>query len=113
MLHAEKILRAFESCPLTDAQRRAVEALLNRPNSTSTELSRVCGWGGRYWNLVFGTMCKQREPLLAPAPCSKIRHGPFYSAILADFNSETWRFTMKPDAAVAFSTLGFRPGLSG
>lgn len=108
MSPSDRIVAAFERRPLTDAERKVVQAVLDYPDSTSTRLSSVCGWGGKKWHQMFGTMCATRGADLWPAPYAETRDAPFYSGILADYEKATSGFTLKPDAVVAFATLGIK-----
>lgn len=108
MTVAERVVRAFTVHPLTETEAKVVQALLDNPSSTSTELSRQLNWGGQIWHEKFGTMCKNREVYLWPAENAKTRNGKFYTGMLADFDEDASRFTMKPDVAAAFAKLGLR-----
>jgi hypothetical protein len=105
-MHAETKILAFQRQPLTYAEATAVRALMNYPNSTSSELSQICGWGGQSWNGCFGKMCKAREETLGPAPPSTKRDTPFYSVLLADYDKETANWSLKPEALDAFIRIG-------
>lgn len=108
-----RVLDAFHRHPITKAERRIVEALLENPGSTSAKLTEACGYkGGSAWHLRFGIMCRDRRMELWPAPPSEVRLADFYSGILADWNDTTKTFTMKPDVARAFALLGIGPVLS-
>lgn len=102
----ERVIRAFTVAPLTETEAKVIQALLDNPGSTSTELSQSLNWGGQIWHEKFGTMCKNREVYLWPAEDATTRNGKFYTGILADFDNETSRFAMKPDVAAAFEQLG-------
>lgn len=108
MTIAERVVRAFTVEPLTVTEAKVVQALLDHPDSTSTELSRYLDWGGQIWHEKFGTMCKKREVYLWPAKDAVTRDGKFYTGILADLDPDGNRFTMKPDVAAAFAQLGVR-----
>ena len=103
---AERVVEAFRAIPPTDTDSKVIWALLENPNSTSTELSQACAWGSMTWQMHFGMMCEKREVYLWPAERFEKRDASFYSGILADFDQETSRFTMKPDVAEAFAALG-------
>lgn len=108
MSPSDRIVAAFERRPFTDAERKVVQAVLDHPDSTSTRLSSVCGWGGKKWHQMFGTMCATRGADLWPAPYAETRDAPFYSGILADFDKATSGFTLKPEAVDAFAKLGLK-----
>lgn len=108
MTLAARVVEAFRKQPPTPTEEKVIRALLDHPASTSTELSRACGWKGQIWHNRFGTMCKNREINLWPAEPSATRDANFYSGILADLNPEGNRFTMKPDVVRAFADLGIR-----
>lgn len=103
---AARVVEAFRKHPPTPTEEKVIRALLDQPGSTSTRLSGVCGWKGQIWHTHFGTMCKNREAYLWPAERFDGRDTSFYSGILADFNRDGARFTMKPDVAAAFAELG-------
>lgn len=102
-----RVVEAFRVDPMTETEAKVIQALLDNPGSTSTELSQVLGWGAQSWHMHFGTMCANRAVYLWPAPKSEIRSADFYSGILADLSSDN-RWTMKPEVEVALSELGLR-----
>jgi len=101
-----RVMEAFHHLPPTRTEEKTILALLDNPGSTSTDLSRACGWKGQIWHTHFGTMCKKREADLWPADPAVTRDGNFYSGILADLNPDGNRFTMKLGVAAAFAELG-------
>ena len=103
---SERVVEAFQTRPATPTEEKAIRALLARPGSTATELSRACGWKGQIWHTRFATMCKNREADLWPVEPAATRDAHYYSGILAEFDPEVSRFTMKPDVAVALVELG-------
>jgi len=102
----ERVTEAFTKRPPTPNEETIIRALLNNPASTSTELSRACGWKGQIWHTHFGTMAKNREPDLWPAEPFTSRDRNFYSGILADLDPAGNRFTLKPEVAAAFAGMG-------
>ncbi|MAF27672.1 MAG: hypothetical protein CL820_10745 [Croceicoccus sp.] len=100
-----RVVEAFTTQPMTETEEKIVRALIENPNSSSTELSRKCGWGGQSWHMHFGTMCFNRAIYLWPAPKSEARETDFYSGILADW-SEDNQWTIKPEVEAAFAELG-------
>lgn len=106
---AERVVRAFTAIPMTDTERKVIQALLDYPGSTSTALSGACGWKGKMWHLRFGTLCKERGPYLWPAPRFESKDAFFYSGTLADTEEPANLFTMKPEVAAAFASMGIRP----
>ena len=57
----------------------------------------------------FGGLCRARDHLLWPAPYEESRCADFYSGILAEFDTETRGFTMKPDAVSGLRRIGLTP----
>lgn len=106
MTVAARVVEAFRKHPPTPTEEKMIRALLDNPHSSSTVLSRACGWDGTAWQLHFGTMCKAREAYLWPAETYGKHETSFYSGILAAFDRDGARFTMKPDVAAAFAELG-------
>ena len=106
---AERVLQAFTREPATDNEAKLIQVLLDNPGSTSAELTEKIGWKAQSWHLHFGTMCANRGVFLGPPPGSSVSSGKFYSGILADFDQNGSLFTMKPDVALAFESIGFRP----
>lgn len=102
-----RVVEAFRVRPMTETEAKIIQVLLDRPGSTSTELSQALGWGAQSWHMHFGTMCFNRAIYLWPAPKSEVRAADFYSGILADLSSDN-RWTMKPEVEVALSELGLR-----
>ena len=109
MTVADRVTAAFRTLPPTETEQTVILALLNNPAATSTTLTAACGWKGQIWHRHFGTMCKRREADLWPADPAQTRDANFYSGILADLDPVGNRFTMKPDVALAFATLGLQP----
>lgn len=104
-----RIVEAFQSCPMSETERRAVQALLNNPGLSAGALSGQAGWGRGAWQLHFGKLCRSREHLLWAAPPDEERPSrTLYCGILADFDWETRGYTLKPEAAIAFEELGLR-----
>ncbi len=91
---------------MSETERRVVRVLLDNPDQSSEFLTAQCGWQGHAWQMHFGTMCRNREDLLWPAPFEPKRTAPFYCGILADFDETTRGFTLKPAAAEGFRRLG-------
>ncbi|KDA02100.1 hypothetical protein [Hyphomonas oceanitis] len=108
---AQLVAAAFAFLPATDTEVKIIEALLNHPASTSTELSKACGWKAQTWHMHFGKMCKDREIYLWPAPPSVVRDGEkIMTAILADLDENENRWTMKPNVAAAFRAMNIGAG---
>lgn len=104
---AERVVEEFRAVPPTETDIKVIRALIQNPGSTSTELSKALGWGGKSWHMHFGKMCEAREVYLWPAERFEKKDANFYSGILADFSADGSLFTMKPDVAAAFEELGF------
>lgn len=104
---AGRVVEAFRAAPMSDNERKTIQALLDNPGSTSTDLSRACGHDNMIWQMHFGNLCKDRQTYLWPATKAEKRDGFFFSGILADIDQDN-RFTMKPDVAAAFAELGLR-----
>ncbi len=105
---ARRVVAAFKAMPMTENERKTIQALLDNPGSTSTELSRACGHNNMIWQMHFGNLCKDRQAYLWPAVKSEKRDEPVFSGILAEIGSDN-RFTMKPDVVEAVAELGLRP----
>jgi hypothetical protein len=104
----ERVFRAFVEEPLTDTEAKIIKALLDNPGSTSEQLSAACGWKEKSWHLHFGKMCEKREAYLWPAETYGKQDMPFWSGIMANLETSTGRWTMKPDVALALEKLGLR-----
>ena len=105
---AQKVVQAFTVMPMTETERKVVQALLDNPGASSRELSQSIGWDGQAWDAHFGRMCGDREHLLWPAePYEKIE-GRFLSGILADISTDL-RWTMNPEVVEGPAALGLRP----
>lgn len=102
----ERVRKAFETLPPTETEIRLLRVLLDNPGTSSAGLSEKLGWGGQTWHMHFGEMCKAREAWLWPAEKAEKRDGHFYSGILAVFDPEGSRFTMKPEVAAALHEMG-------
>ncbi|WP_210093717.1 hypothetical protein [Ruegeria sp. HKCCSP346] len=106
MKPAERVIHAFTCVPPSETEIGLIRVLMDRPGSTSTELSRALGWDAQTWHLHFGTMCKRREADLWPADASNIRDSSFYSGILANFDNQNATWELKPEVEAAFRNLG-------
>lgn len=106
---AQRVVEAFRAVPMTPTEEKLIQALLDNPGVTSAQLSAALGWGGGSWHLHFGTMCFHRAVYLWPAPRAEKRDKDFYSGILADFDNDGSRFTMKPAVVKALAAMGLRP----
>lgn len=107
MTVAQRIAEAFEKVPPTETEAKVIQALMDHPDSTSTQLSQALGWGAQTWHMHFGNMCATREIYLWPAPKSELRKdAKTMTMILADLDTDgnTWR--MKPEAAKVFIAMG-------
>ncbi|MEI2735393.1 MAG: hypothetical protein V9G24_11690 [Rhodoblastus sp.] len=104
---AERIVEAFRKVPLTESERKVVEAVLDLPGRTSGELTAHLGWGGNSaWHLHFGAMCGRRGRLLGIGPAVDSSGQPFNSGLLCDYDDVTHGFTLKPEAVQAFALIG-------
>lgn len=105
----DRVVEAFRRRPWSDHERKLIQALLDHPGSTTTELNRHSGLGDNMvWQMHFGNMCKDRTDYLGPPPPAITRDGAFWSGLLADVEEGTNRFTMKPDAEAGFAQLGLK-----
>jgi len=105
---SQRIVEAFTIQPPTDTEVKVIRALGANPGATSEGLSKASGWRkGSAWHLHFGTMCFNRRAFLWPAPPAPQRGEDqfFYSGILADYDTGTHGFTLKPEAVAAFTEL--------
>jgi hypothetical protein len=105
---ASRIVEAFQSMPMTETERKIIQALLDNPGATSAALSKAAGWKNMSWHMHFGIMCFNRGAYLWPASFDERRNADFYSGILADYSDEIHGFTMKPEAVEAFAALGLK-----
>ena len=108
---AERIYRAFIDIPMTDTDRKVLQALLDNPGSSSGQLSTVCEWKDKSWHLHFGNMCERRRVYLPLPTLYGDDDTPFWSGIFADLEQgeHPWTWTMKPDVAAALARHGLRP----
>jgi hypothetical protein len=106
---AERIVNAFTAIPMTETDRKLVQAVLDHPGSPSTVLTKSLGWKNLAWQLHFGAMCRAREHLLGAAPYEAKRDDKFYTGLLCDYDEATSGFTLKPEAVDAFAALGLSP----
>jgi hypothetical protein len=97
---------AFRKHPPTANEEKIIRALLENPHSTSSELSKAYGFDSQIWQMHFGNMAKAREADLWPAERVEKRDANFYCGILADFDPNGSRFTMKPEVVLGFAALG-------
>lgn len=105
----QRVVEAFTKHPLTEHERQVVQLMLDNPGLSSEALTREAGWRGQAWHMHFGRLSRARGHLLWPAPYEESRCADFYSGILAEFDTETRGFTMKPDAVSGFRRIGLTP----
>ena len=103
---AERDAQAFRTRPPSEAEEKALRALLDHPGATSDPLSEVCGWGGLSWHLHFAEVGKRREHLLWAAPHNVVRDTDFWCGMLADFDRDGSRWTMKPEVVAGLGGIG-------
>jgi hypothetical protein len=103
---AARVAEAFRKRPPNPGEENVIRALLDNPQATSNELSRAYGHDSQIWQMHFGNMAKAREADLWPAEPATTRDGNFYCGILADFDPNGSRFTMKPEVVEGFAALG-------
>lgn len=108
MPRADLVVEAFQRKPMTETDRKVVQALLDNPGLTSQDLSAKMGCKSKSWHLHFGAMCERRMNDLWLAPYAEKRNTSFWCGVLADITQGTNLFTMKPEAAVGFARLGIR-----
>jgi hypothetical protein len=93
----ERVARAFEDMPLDARETEAICALLDKPGSTSVELSRACGWMDTAWRAQMLMLCQRRRKYLWPEGISHdVTNGIIITA-LAEYDSYTLRFTPRKD----------------
>lgn len=106
---SERVYEAFRHRPWSDHERKLIQALLDHPGSTTTELNRLTGLGDNMvWQMHFGNMCKERADYLGTPPPAVTREGSFWSGLLADATAETNLFSMKPEAVEGLARLGLK-----
>ena len=101
-----RVAEAFRKRPPTPNEEKIIRALLENPDSTSCELSQAYGFDSLIWQMHFGNMAKAREADLWPAEPFATRDANFYCGILANFDPDGSRFTMKPEVVLGFAALG-------
>lgn len=101
-----RVVEAFRKHPPAPGEENVIRVLLDNPHATSNELSRAYGHDSQIWQMHFGNMAKAREADLWPAEPASNRDGNFYCGILADFDPNGSRFTMKPEVVEGFAALG-------
>lgn len=101
-----RVAEAFRKRPPTRGEEDVIRALLDNPHSTSNQLSKAYGHDSQIWQMHFGNMAKAREADLWPAEPFATRDANFYCGILADFDPNGSRFTMKPEVVLGFAALG-------
>lgn len=108
---AQLVAEAFRLEPPSDAEEKALRALLDHPGATSGHLSEVCNWGGLSWHLHFAEIGRRREHLLWPATPSQTRDAEFWCGILADFDFDGSRWTMKPEVVAGLDAIGIKAAI--
>lgn len=93
----ERAEKAFADIPLTPNERRAIQALLDAPDSTATELSTACGWQNAAWRTQMILLCQRRRRYFWPnGMASDITNGAIIGA-LTEYDSATLGFSPQPD----------------
>ena len=101
-----RVVEAFTTLPLSDLERRVVQALLDFPGQTSEALTKSLGWKRLAWHMHFGKVCSRRRGRLWQGPFETKRNKEFYYGILAAFDDQTRGFTMKPAVVDGFLAIG-------
>ena len=106
MSMAERVQDVFITSPATNAEAKAITALIDNPNETSSKLTSICGWKTQSWQTYFGNMCKKREAVLWPDNETDSMTASKMIGLLVDENEETNGLTMKPDVEEIFRKMG-------
>jgi hypothetical protein len=106
---ADRVKRSFENDVPSEAERKVLQAIMDRPGSTSAALSARIGYKGQTWHLKFGTMCAARQDVLGPALDKRKDGSPFWTGVLCDFDEASSTFTLKPEAEEGLRAIGFKP----
>ena len=104
----ERVAYAFTQMPPSETQERLIRVLLDNPGSTNAELSRHLGWKDNGWDLHFGSMAKDRMPLLWTAEPSKERDDYFYCGILTTFDRQLRTYVMRPEVVEGLASIGLK-----
>lgn len=111
---ADRVTRAFTIKPPSPKQRQMLQLILDHPGASSPTLSKMMGWTGNTWSMQFGRMVTQRAEHLGPARPSQLVSGATrHILILAEFNPETWAFTLRPEVVKGLAAIGIRPSSEG
>jgi len=93
----ERVEQAFADIPLTPNERRAIQALLDAPDSTATELSAACGWQNAAWRTQMILLCQRRRRYFWPNGMgADITNGAIIGA-LTEYDSATLGFSPQAD----------------
>ena len=93
----ERVEQAFADIPLTPNERRAIQALLDAPDSTAPELGAACGWQNAAWRTQMILLCQRRRRYFWPnGMAADITNGAILGA-LTEYDSATLRFSPQPD----------------
>ena len=93
----ERVEQAFADIPLTPNERRAIQALLDAPDSTAPELGAACGWQNAAWRTQMILLCQRRRRYFWPnGMAADITNGAILAA-LTEYDSATLRFSPQPD----------------
>lgn len=101
-----RVGQAMVKLPLTEAEAKSIQVLLDHPNSSSPQLSAICGWNGMIWQTQFGGLCHRRLIWLWPTGPVEAWGKPFYSGLFATFDRNGSLFTMRPAVAAALAAIG-------
>lgn len=104
--------RALTEATPTETEITALRILAANPGETSARLTALMGaQGSSAWHLIVGRFCRRLEPVLGPVPTTTERRDAdgwparFYIGLIAEFDTETRDFTLKPGAAEAITAL--------
>jgi hypothetical protein len=93
----ERVEEAFTKMPLQGMERRAMQALIENPHSTSVKLSRICGWSGSAWRAHMILVCQRRRHMLWPGGLGPDTTNGLVVAAIIDYDHERLLFRMKPE----------------
>jgi hypothetical protein len=111
----DRVVMAFEAAPPADWEAEALRVIAEHPGKDYNELARLIGKRkGSYINLAVGTLCRDREVYLGPAPwMDEKKRKKFFSGLLVDqtlnkrSDGSSWRsWYLKPEAEAALRHLG-------
>ena len=98
---------AFDTLPPTENGKRLIQNLLDNPGGTCAALSEQHGWAPNVWDMQMGKLISRHIKAVGAPPALSGLSGLGLLTVYEHGPDGKLRYTMRPEAVTAFSSLGF------